>query len=234
VLSIRNGSARQAGVDDGSLESTSPAPRRGGRPSRADAEQLGERILDVATHLFLNHGYGATSIEAIARRAQISKRTFYHRFDDKAALFSAVVHRIIDRLRPPANVLLADGTDPQEILQRLATLIVRAAVSPEAIALHRLIVAESARFPQLAVVVAQEGAAEGAVRLIARLLERETRAGKLALNNPTFAAQQFLHMVVGLPQRRAMGLGSPMSASEIEAWPRDVVNLFLNGCRNSI
>src|SRR5262249_55470481 len=54
--------------------------RRGGRPSRAAAALLGEHILDVATELFFAQGYGATSIEAVAEQARISKRTFYHRF----------------------------------------------------------------------------------------------------------------------------------------------------------
>src|SRR6266699_4535907 len=87
-------------------EAPATAPSRGGRPSRQHAARLGERILDAATHLFMSHGYGATSIEAVARRARVSKRTFYHRFDDKPALFVAVVHRIIDRLRSPGDVEL--------------------------------------------------------------------------------------------------------------------------------
>ena len=93
--------------------------------------------------MFMSHGYGATSIEAVARRARVSKRTFYHRFDDKPALFVAVVHRIIDGLRPPADLPLLEG-DLEEILQRLASLILRAALSPQAIALNRMVVAESA------------------------------------------------------------------------------------------
>ena len=191
---------------------------------------LGERILDVATDLFLSHGYAATSIEAVARRARVSKRTFYHRFEDKPALFRAVVHRIIDRLRPPASVPLISGANLQEILQRLAALILRAAMSVQAIALHRLIVAESARFPKLAAVVTEQGGTKEAVRLIAGILDREVRAGNLALDNPTFAAEQFLYMVITLPQRRATGLGKPMTRGELAVWPRNVVNLFLNGC----
>src|ERR1700687_6040562 len=109
-------------------------PRRGGRPSRQQAARLGERIVDAATHLFMSHGYGATSIEAVARRARISKRTFYHRFDDKPALFAAVVHRIIDRVRPPADVPLIHGGNLQEVLQRLAGLILRGALAEQAIA----------------------------------------------------------------------------------------------------
>lgn len=205
--------------------------RRGGRPSKADAEQLPYRIVDAATELFFTLGYGATTIEAVAQRARISKRTFYHRFENKATLFSAVVHRTIERLRPPADMPLLHGANLSEILRGLADLILRAALSPPAIALHRMIVAESSRFPNLAAVVTNQGASKEAIRLIAGVLKREARAGNLALDNPAFAAQQFLHMVIALPQRRAMGLGLPMTSIEVDAWARDVVNLFLNGCR---
>src|SRR5262252_8706346 len=217
------------------LSSTAAAiPRRGGRPSRAQAQQLGERILDVATQLFLAHGYGATSIEAVAQRARISKRTFYHRFPDKTALFSAVVHRIIERLRPPAGVPLFDeGSDLRAILEQLAALIVRAALSPQAIALHRLIVGESGRFPKLAAAVNREGASENAIRLIGGVLEREAAKEGFALDNSRFAAEQFLYMVIALPQRRAAGLGAPMAAAEVDAWGRNVVDLFLDGCRGA-
>jgi TetR/AcrR family transcriptional repressor of mexJK operon len=207
------------------------ASRRGGRPSRIEAAQLGERILDAATALFLTAGYGATTIEAVARRARISKRTFYHRFDDKQALFSAVVHRTIDRLRPAPHVPLLDGAGLPEILQRLAGLILNAALSEPAIALHRLIVAESARFPKLAAVVTEQGGTDEAIALIAGVLEREARAGRLSLDARAFAARQFLHMVIAGPQSRAMGLGKPMTAAELDVWTRNVVNLFLNGCR---
>jgi AcrR family transcriptional regulator len=71
----------------------------GGRPSRLESAQLSDRILDVATALFLGEGYGATSIEAIARRARISKRTFYHRFRGKEVLFETVLRRLIERWR---------------------------------------------------------------------------------------------------------------------------------------
>jgi len=207
--------------------------RRGGRPSREASEQLGELILDAATDLFLTHGFGATSIEAVAQRVRISKRTFYHRFPDKPALFAAVVHRIIKRLRPAAGIPLIEGADLQKVLERLATFILRAAVSPNAIALHRLIVAESARFPELTEVLAREGGTEEAITLIAGALEREVKTGRLKLDDPIFAAQQFLQMVVALPQRHGMGLGPPMSKRELTEWPRKVVDLFLNGCRRN-
>jgi TetR/AcrR family transcriptional regulator, mexJK operon transcriptional repressor len=207
-----------------------PQVRRGGRPSRAASEQMGERILNAATQMFLAQGFGATSIDALAQQLRMSKRTFYHRFPNKEALFAAVVHRIIQRLRPPPDIPLIEGADAERVLERLASMILNAAVSPQAIALHRLIVAESARFPELARVLALEGATEEATTLIAVILERAVKARRLRIDDTRFAAQQFLHMVVTLPQRRAMGLGDRMSADELREWPRKVSDLFLRGC----
>ena len=205
--------------------------RRGGRPSREEAALLGERILDAATELFLAEGYGATSIEAIAQRARISKRTFYYRFPDKAALFAAVVHRIIEGLRPPAGTPLYEGGGLDEILRRLARLLLRAALAPMALALNRLMIAEAQRFPELAAIAAREGSRTEVVGRIAAMLDREARAGRLAIDRTEFAAEQFLQMVISQPQRLALVLGQSMTESELEAWADDCVDLFLNGCR---
>lgn len=208
-----------------------PRVRRGGRPTREASERLREVILDAATASFLADGFGATSIDALAQRLRISKRTFYHRFADKEALFAAVVHRIIERLRHAAGVPPVEDADLPSVLQRLATLILNAALSPPAIALHRLIVAESARFPELAAVLAREGSMDEATRLIAGVLRREVEARRIEVDDPSFAARQFLQMVVAVPQRRALGLGAPMSKREVADWPRKVTDLFVNGLR---
>lgn len=203
----------------------------GGRPSRAASLELRDRILEAATQLFLTEGYGATSIEAVASRAGISKRTFYHRFDDKAALFAAVVHRIIEQIRPPASVPLLEGGTLREILQRLGGLILHAALTPRAIALHRLVTAESQRFPNLIRAVHEDGWAQEAGTLIGDLLVRLLPDQNMSADHRAFAATQFLHLVVGQPQRRLMGFGAPMTPEELNIWVRDTVTLFLNGCR---
>ncbi len=209
---------------------TAKAVSRGGRPSRADSLRLRQRILEAATELFLAEGYGSTTIEAVAASAGISKRTFYHRFNDKSALFAAVVHSIIEQIRPPADVPLIEGTSLRDILRRLAGMMLRAALSPQAIALHRLVMAESARFPELARAVNRDGSAREATTLIGGLLASELRDSKLSAENRTFAAEQFIFMVVTLPQRRAMGYGKPMTPAELDVWADKVVGLFLNGC----
>jgi TetR/AcrR family transcriptional repressor of mexJK operon len=215
----------------GSHHRPAAARPRGGRPSRTAVLELNERILDVATELFLAQGYGLTTIEALARRAGISKRTFYHRFADKAVLFGAVVHRIVERIRPPPSVPLLEGATLHEVLKRLAGLIMHAALSPPAIALHRLIVGESARFPELARAMNAEGASQEAITLISGLLAREIDNAEFTAPAREFAALQFLQLVVVVPQRRALGFDKPMTESELEAWADSSVRLFLSGCR---
>ena len=213
-------------------KSEKPPHRRGGRPSQAQAARLRDKILDAAAYVFFTEGYGTASIEAIAKRARISKRTLYSRFNDKADLFGAVVRHVVEKLKPANTEQLFKGSGA-EILHHLAQVILHASLNPQALALHRLILSEATRFPELAEVMHQIGAREEAVRRIAGLLEQETKLGNLKLKpeGMVFAAEQFLQMVVSVPQRRAMGLGKAMTPGELDNWARDSVQLFLEGCK---
>src|SRR5215469_21024 len=51
-----------------------------------------QRIVTAATELFLADGYVATTLEAVAKRAQVGARTVYVRFGTKAALFKRVIY----------------------------------------------------------------------------------------------------------------------------------------------
>jgi len=180
---------------------------------------------------------------------RISKRTFYHRFAGKPDLFEAVVRRLIDGWRTPFDrtvaaapsasgaprvsappgipaSALAGPLEPR--LRAIAHVIVAAALSPEAIALHRLMVSEAPAFPELARVVNQQGHGLG-VQLIAGLLAAEAAAGRIAVADPALAAEQFLHLVIGAPQRRALGLDTPFNARGLDRWVRATVALFLEG-----
>jgi len=202
----------------------------GGRPSRLASAQLSDRILTVATELFLGDGFGATSIEAVARRAGISKRTFYHRFRGKEQLFEAVVRRLIERWMPPIDAALLEAPSLSEVLTRAADYMLELALTPEALALHRIVIAEAPRFPGLARILHELGAA-AAIDRIARYLGERSAAGEIRPVDPRFAAEQFIAMVVTAPRRRALGLGKPLDAGELRAWVDNTVALFLDGCR---
>jgi len=206
----------------------SPSPNRGGRPTRQDAPLLTERILDAATALFLRDGYGSTSLEAVAASAGVSKRTLYARFAGKAALFQVVVARLVERWLPAFDAELgqAQGRNAglEATLLAAARVMLATALVPEALALHRLIVAEIGRFPEMGHVLQQAGAGIGHARLAAVLAE----AG---VADPRWASEQFVTLVLAVPQRRALGPGAPMDAATQADWAARSVALFLRGIR---
>jgi len=81
----------------------------GALPSLRQAQiaQTEQRILAAATELFLADGYVATTLEAVAKRAQVGARTVYLRFGTKAALFKRVV-----------DVAVVGDTEPVDVLGR--------------------------------------------------------------------------------------------------------------------
>ena len=67
--------------------------RRRGRPPASQAGQFDERILQVATSLFLDRGFGRTTLDLVAQHAEVGKSSLYARYPSKGALFAAVVSR---------------------------------------------------------------------------------------------------------------------------------------------
>jgi AcrR family transcriptional regulator len=184
-------------------------------------------ILDRATAAFLADGYAATTIEAIARTCGVAKRTIYARWNGKPALFRAVTRRLLARWLSAAG----DWTTAEDLetaLRMAAERILSVALTPEAIALHRLLVAESGRFPELPGMIQEAGAAEGITR-IAALLDRAVAQGVLPAQDTRFAAEQFMHLVLAGPQQRALGLLPGISEAEVRAWGEQAVSLFLRG-----
>jgi AcrR family transcriptional regulator len=206
------------------------ARRTGGRPTADAAVRLEESILDQATVAFLRDGYSATTIEAIARSCHVAKRTIYARWNGKAVLFRAVLERLITRWLATGGDW--DDTDGLEAaLRKAAGEIMAVALTPEAVALHRLIVAESERFPELPLILHQAGASEGTIRLIA-MLERAVARGELAALDTALAAEQFMHLLLAGPQSRALGLGRRLDKAEMQTWADQAVRLFLLGVRS--
>ncbi|CAN5265510.1 TetR/AcrR family transcriptional regulator [soil metagenome] len=64
------------------------------RKLRKDAAENLDRLLDVATAVFAEEGFD-TSIEVIARRADVGLGTIYRRFASKAALIDELARRLL-------------------------------------------------------------------------------------------------------------------------------------------
>ena len=203
---------------------------RAGRPTREQAEARHEELLDCALDHFLDKGYEQATIEAIASQVGMTKRTVYSRYPDKAALFAAAVHRAIQRYAiSDERIAATDCGDLEQTLRNIAHLRIDIVASPTGMKLQRIINAESYRFPDIFNELYEIGALP-TVKFLARLLKRETEAGRLAIAEPGKAANVFMSMAVSGPVRVIVS-GNPLPEKEIEERVNFAVRLFLDGAR---
>lgn len=211
----------------------SPAPKKprrgsGGRPSQEEALKRDARLVEIAAAMFMERGFDATTIDAVAEAACVGKATLYARYRDKAALFAAVVRRQIDRwLIVSATEVPTRGERVAEVLSTMGRSMAAAILIPEAIAINRIITAQATRFPELAHMAHRE-AWQRSNASIAAVLEHFAREGQIAVEDSEMAADLFLSLVVGRLSRLAM-LGIAIDPGQVERRIEAAVALFLNG-----
>src|SRR3954467_11499041 len=122
-------------------------------------------ILNTAHDLFLAQGFGGTSIDQIAEAAGVSRQTIYNNFDSKEALFKAITGALVDHVvEPLLNEDLQTG-DVESTLIALAGRTLALMVLPSTLALHRLVVTEAPKFPEVARKIYQSGVSRSGLAL---------------------------------------------------------------------
>src|SRR5271166_2215617 len=155
-----------------------------------------ESILAAAKRTFLAAGFGAVSMDTIAREAGVSKATVYAHFAGKEELFGAMVGRVCERHFETFSARELDPTDVRTSLTTLGRRFLDLLLSPDAIAVHRIIVAEVTRFPALGEVFWRAGP-ERTLRQIEAFMCRAVAAGSLEIAQPRLAAEQFVGLMRG-------------------------------------
>ncbi|MEW5859641.1 MAG: TetR/AcrR family transcriptional regulator [Cyanobacteriota bacterium] len=120
-------------------------------PKQDGLGEKAEQILTGAMQEFLVHGYAATSMDRVAKAAGVSKATVYSYFQDKEGLFTVLVQQFAHRKFSIIQRLLPSEGDAFVVLRQLLTKALNEIIcDSEEIALLRLIIGESGRFPELA------------------------------------------------------------------------------------
>ena len=207
----------------------SPVASKLGPDLRPSSRIKHQAIVEAARQVFLNHGFSATTMDMIAESADVSKRTVYKHFEDKHALFAAVVHMLCDKVVPPSlNALDIEASEPDTVLTRLAVQILSNLYAREQIALFRVVVMETQSFPELGALMYEQVAhTEGLIR---DYLATQQRQGVLDLPDPDLAASQFLGLIkTDLQLQLLFGRRKRVSKAEIQKIAETSVDLFLNG-----
>ena len=167
---------------------------RAGRPTADELERRKQRVMDVATDMFVHRGYAATTLLDIAKRAGVATRTLYQHFGDKEAIFREV---IFARNTPIVETPQIEADDDlRTVLRKAAGYSFEVALRPRSIELMRLMIAESARFPELMSLVANTAFARFKGNL-ADLFQSLAERGLIADGDHARAADVFADLLLG-------------------------------------
>jgi AcrR family transcriptional regulator len=202
-------------------------PTGRGRP-RSAAKRAA--VVEAATELFLSRGFLGVSVDEVAAAAGVSKQTIYERFGGKEELFEAVIRETVETVGEPfwkRLVQLEPDEDPEVALLAIARELVGIVRQPRLLELRRVVIAEVARFPELARVYDEQGPRRTASAL-AEMLAGFAARGVLRIHDAEHAAQQLNWLVLSIPINRAMfAPGVGFDDAELERFAQEAVRVFL-------
>jgi TetR/AcrR family transcriptional regulator, mexJK operon transcriptional repressor len=201
-------------------------PRRPrGRPKAEHVEALEARLVLVAHQAFVRNGYGATSINSIAKSARVSKNTLYARFASKRAMFQAIVAQQIAAVVEELPVMSGRSDEPlQDKLRAYVNVAIKQSLSGNTLEINRLILSESHQFPELGEIALARS--QGGVQRVAAFIEECARRDKVPCRDAASAASLLLSAVYGW-YISIMVANRVVSDRERVAWVEQTVSIFM-------
>lgn len=204
-----------------------PRPRPG-RPKKGSELARRDAILDAALAEFAARGYGAATLDGIAKRARTAKRTLYETFGGKERLFQEAVARVSGNATAPL-VPPQDGEMPplRDMLTQAAFNAIAGVYTPEKASIFRMIVGEAPAFPDLAANFYAAGPG-AAVPRVAAVLRKAIARGEIAACEPIAEAKRLVSLVAGEPHLRfVLGLDPAPTKAQARKRAESLVDFFL-------
>jgi len=179
--------------ESGAESASRTKPGRTARPKfRRRAKARPDEVLDAALDLFMEKGFAATRVEDVAQRAGISKGTIYLYFPSKEALMEGLIHRALSPIALKAvNTIEMLNVDPRTILKALGGMVGKQLSDPRVVAIPKLVIRESANFPELAAMYRRE-VIDKAMPSLIKLIERQVRSGRFRPVDPELAVRSMI------------------------------------------
>lgn len=199
---------------------------------RSKNEAKRKQILDSAVELFTEQGFAATSMDLIAKNADVSKQTVYSHFGSKDDLFFSAIESQCESIRI-LDLEMSELNDPHKVLFQLAKEFVEVITSKQGCAVHKICAFESNAYPQVSDIFYQAAPLK-ITNDVTKLMEKLHQQKILYIENPRYAALQFLNIVKGeLWMQIEFNIKERISAQEVEDYIRDSVAFFIRGYAHS-
>jgi AcrR family transcriptional regulator len=193
----------------------------------ARREERREAILDVAARYFLEHGYAATTMSGIAAALGGSKGTLWSYYASKELLFADVLERVTSEFRAQLSLALNPDEPVETGLRQFCSRYLARLTHPDGLALHRLVMGEVSRFPEVGRIF-YERAPRRVHELLATFLERAMERGELRRADPLEASQFLTALCMARSHLKLLtGVAPVLSPDAAEADAEAAIDVFL-------
>jgi TetR/AcrR family transcriptional regulator, mexJK operon transcriptional repressor len=184
-------------------------------------------MVAAAEALFFEHGFAATSIEAVAERAGVSKVTVYGHFVDKAGLFEAVVSGVGNRMEAAMAAQIRASHSLADTLVIFGTILMTELMGPQIITFEKHLAGELSQNPSLGKRFFEAGPARTRAHLI-KIIDDAAKLGEVIVDDPVLAAADLLSLWDSFASAEVrFGIIPPPDALEIKKRVERSVRLFL-------
>lgn len=194
-------------------------------------DQRREAYVAAARKAFFASGYGDTSMSAISAAVGGSKTTLWALFPSKQDLFVAVCDDLVERYGRALEWPLDPDGPIESALRRFGAALLATIHSEPVIDLHRLVIGEAGRFPELARLFYERAPARGKARM-AEIIEGAMKRSELRPGDSRTAARQFVSLCqAGSHQMHLLGLVPAPGPEEMERELDAAVDSFMRAWR---
>lgn len=201
-------------------------PRSRGRPSAPEGE-LRAAAVEATLALLLTQGYTATTVDAVAKRAGMAKKTLYRFAENRDALVTQAIASWTDAFAPVFEQDAQRATELPTLLSQGLQAIARQVLSEQAVGMFRLLQSEFPGREDLLAAYQRNGIERGRT-IVADWLQRQQRRGWLRELDCAQTSDLLLAMVIAEPLRQ-MALGLLPPGSDIDTRIAAALALVLPG-----
>ncbi|MBB1489610.1 TetR/AcrR family transcriptional regulator [Oceanospirillum sediminis] len=190
------------------------------------SEEKRASILAAAKDLFSAQGFTAITMDQIAKAAGVSKQTVYSHFGNKDDLFAAAIEQKCIALMLPGKDL-PDEVTAREALEMVAVRFTVLILSDDSIQVHRTCVSEALTNPEVSRIFYQTGPSK-VIHDVSVILAELAQRGLLSIDDPHFAALQFLYMLHGEARmHKEYNIESNLTDEDIQKYTHSCIDMFL-------
>lgn len=191
-----------------------------------------EQMLKVAGKMFIEKGFDAVSMDAVAEAVPVSKRTLYNHFKDKNTLFVSVMQSRCGSIAEALEQSIQEGKDIEITLKNIGKKFLDTVLEPDSVNMYRTIITKSQQFKELGKLFYESGPKRSRT-LLATYFTKLSNNGEFEVSNPELSANMFISMLLNRVQMQCLlGQRDVVHEKEKQEIIDYAVKIFLCGHKN--